>query len=278
MSRELLFQLIYGLSVVIATVLLGLLIRRLLRYQRNRLLNKHRRANAEGQIETQFVMIERLVLPVVFFLGLTAFFLMFDRLRSVGATFLASAGIYGIVVGFAARSTLSNMIAGVMLAFSQPIRVGDVIMIDNEYGRIEDITLMYTYLRVWDNRRLVIPNEVMSNEKIVNYSIRDKRIWSRINVYLDYSVDFEQVKEVLLEIARNSPYIDGEDEPGVWLMELGERTLELWIAAWAKDPVDAWMLRCDIREKALVELKKRGIPLPRLRLHFEERIEPNFDT
>jgi len=278
MAREDILQLIYGIAVFVITILLGFLIRRFLKYQRNRLLKKHKGSDVEEQIQTQFVMIERLVLPIVFFLGVTVFFMLFKRLRGVGATFLASAGIYGIVVGFAARSTLSNMIAGIMLAFSQPVRVGDVIMIDKEYGRIEDITLMYTYLRVWDNRRLVIPNEVMSNEKIVNYSIRDKRIWARINVYLDYSVNFEQVKAVLLDIARNSPYIDGEDEPGVWLMELGDRTLELWVAAWAKDPVDAWMLRCDIREKALIELKKRGIPLPRFRLQFEERIETKFDA
>jgi small-conductance mechanosensitive channel len=165
------------------------------------------------------------------------------------------------------------MVAGIMLAFSQPVRVGDVIMMSGEYGRIEDITLMYTYLRVWDNRRLVIPNEVMANEKIVNYSIRDKRIWAKISVYLDYSVDFQQVKKILLDIAETSPYMDGTDAPGVWLMELGERTLEIWIAAWAKDPLDAWMLRCDIRERALKEFRKRNIPLPRFRMQFEGQEE-----
>jgi small-conductance mechanosensitive channel len=189
----------------------------------------------------------------------------------VGATFLASAGVYGLVVGFAARSTLSNMVAGIMLAFSQPVRVGDVIMMNNEYGRIEDITLMYTYLRVWDNRRLVIPNEVMANEKIINYSIRDKRIWAKIGIYLDYSVDFKQVKKLLLETAQNSPFIDGTDPPDVWLMGLGERTLEIWVAAWAKNPVEAWMLRCDIREKTLKKFKELDIPLPRFRLQFEDQ-------
>jgi len=269
MGREHLLQLVYGFAVIAATVLLALLSKRILRYQRKRLVQKNRRAQAEEQIQTQFMMIERLVLPVIFFLGLTVFFLMFNRLRSIGATLLASAGIYGIVVGFAARSTLSNVVAGIMLAFSQPIRVGDVVMMGKEYGRIEDITLMYTYVRVWDNRRLVIPNEVMANEKIINYSIRDKRIWAQIGIHLDYSVDFIEVKELLLDIAQNSPYIDDADPPDVWLMDLGERTLELWVAAWAKDPVDAWMLKCDIREKALREFKKRSIPLPRFRLQLE---------
>ena len=269
MEREHLLQLIYGVTIIALTALAGFLIRRILRYQRNRLLRKHKGDQVEEQIQTQFIMVERLVLPIVFFIGLAVFFMFFERLRSLGATFLASAGIYGIVVGFAARSTLSNMIAGIMLAFAQPIRVGDVVMMGKEYGRIEDITLMYTYLRTWDNRRLVIPNEVMSNEKIINYSIRDKRIWAKINVYLDYSVDFEEVKKVLLDIAKNSPYLDGSDAPEVWLMELGERTLELWVAAWTKDPVDAWMLRCEIREKALQEFKARNIPLPRFRLQFE---------
>ena len=278
MKSEDLWQLVYGLIVIAVTALLGISIRKFLRYQRNRLMKKHEGTQVKEQIETQFIMIERLVLPIVLFLGLTIFFLLFERLRSIGATFLASAGIYGIVVGFAARSTLSNLIAGVMLAFSQPIRVGDIVMMDNEYGRIEDITLMYTYLRVWDNRRLVIPNEVMSNEKIINYSIRDKRIWAKIGIYLDYSVDFEEVRELILDIAQNSPYIDGADPPNVWLMDLGKQTLEFWVAAWAKDPVDAWMLRCDIRENALREFKARNIPLPRFRLQFEEREESNLDT
>jgi small conductance mechanosensitive channel len=271
---ERIWQIVYGLIVVIVTVLVGLLTRKALRYQRNRLLKKHQGSEVEEQIETQFIIIERLVLPVIFFIGLIIFFMLFERLRSLGATFLASAGVTGIVIGFAARSTLSNVIAGIMLAFSQPIRVGDVIMMGQEYGRIEDITLMYTYLRVWDNRRLVIPNEVMANEKITNYSIRDKRIWAKIGIYLDYSIDYEQVRKILLDIAQNSPYIDGADPPSVWLMELGERTLELWVAAWAKDPVDAWMLRCDIREKALQEFREKGIPLPRFRLHFEGQENP----
>lgn len=269
MERNHLLQLTYAFIIIAATVLLGFLIRRILRYQKNRLLKKHRGSKVEEQIETQFLMIERLVLPIVFFIGLITFFMLFKRLRSLGATFLASAGVTGIVIGFAARSTLSNLIAGIMLAFSQPVRVVDVIMMNTEYGRIEDITLMYTYLRIWDNRRLVIPNEVMANEKIVNYSIRDKRVWAKVGMYLDYSADFEQVRKVLLDVAQNSPYLDGTDTPDVWLMELGERTLELWVAAWAKDPVDAWMLRCDIREKALKEFKERNIPLPRFRLQFD---------
>ncbi|MFQ6041210.1 MAG: hypothetical protein ACE5PV_10170 [Candidatus Poribacteria bacterium] len=84
------------------------------------------------------------------------------------------------------------------------------------------------------------------------------------------------MKKVLLDIAQNSRYLDGEDEPGVWLMELGDRTLELWVAAWAKDPVDAWMLKCEIREKALREFKARNIPLPRFRLQFEG--QKKFDS
>jgi small-conductance mechanosensitive channel len=260
--------LIYGFAVIVATFILGILIRRFLKHQRNRLKRKH--DQSAEQIETQFIIIERLVIPIVVFLGITAFFMIFERLRGVGATFLASAGVYGLVVGFAAKSTLSNMVAGIMLAFSQPIRVGDVVMMNKEYGRIEDITLMYTYLRVWDNRRLVIPNEIMSNEKIINYSIRDERIWAKIGIYLDYSTDFGHVKKLLMEIAQNSPYIDSEDPPDVWLMDLGKQTLEIWVAAWAKDPVDAWMLRCDIREKTLKKFKELNIPLPRFRLQLED--------
>ena len=143
---------------------------------------------------------------------------------------------------------------------------------------------MYTYLRVWDNRRLVIPNEILANEKIVNYSIRDERIWARVNIYLDYSIDVDEVREILVKLVKESPYLDGKDEPQLWLMELGERHLEFWLAAWAKTPIDAWMLRCDMREGALKEFKARGLPMPRFRLqsmqppqHLDDEIDVRAD-
>ncbi|MFQ6041209.1 MAG: hypothetical protein ACE5PV_10165 [Candidatus Poribacteria bacterium] len=103
MEREHLLQLIYGVTIIALTVLAGFLIRKILRYQKNRLLRKHKGNQIEEQIETQFIMIERLVLPIVLFIGLAVLFMFFKRLRGLGATFLASAGIYGIVVGFAAK-------------------------------------------------------------------------------------------------------------------------------------------------------------------------------
>jgi small-conductance mechanosensitive channel len=189
----------------------------------------------------------------------------FPSLQRVGITFLASAGVTGVIVGLAARSTLANAFSAVTLCFSRPVKVGDTVSMGEEYGTIEDIGLMYTVFRTWDHRRLMIPNEIMTDREITNHSILDHKLWAKVSIYLDYTADLDVARRILLEVAAQSPYRLPEEEPKVWFMKMGEDSILLWVAAVAADPPTAWDLKCDIREKVLARFRQEGVPLPRRR-------------
>ena len=258
-----------ALAVALATVLLAGLVKRLVRRQEARVQRITRDEEKTRRIHTQFVMIRRIFIPLIYFIGTIVVLMQFPALRRLGTTFLASAGVAGIVVGMAARSTLANAVAGIMLCFSRPVRVGDTVAIGNEYGTIEEVGLMYTTFKTWDNRRVMIPNEVMADKEIINYSIRDQKIWAKVPIHLDYSADVEKARAILIEIIKNSESWNGQDEPVVWFMELGEQTLTLWAAAWADSPSGAWKLKCDILDNALVRFREEGIALPRRRYQYD---------
>jgi small-conductance mechanosensitive channel len=129
--------------------------------------------------------------------------------------------------------------------------------------------LFKTILRVWDNRRVVIPNEVMVSREVVNYSLRDQSIWTKVPIKLDYSADVKRAGEILVDIAKKSRNWNGREEPVVWFMELGDQSITLWVAAWADDPMKAWGLYCDILDNALREFRDEGIPGPRQRFKLD---------
>ena len=217
-----------------------------------------------------------LAVLVVFLVGGAVTAMQFEISREIGVTFLASAGVAGVVIGIAARSTLANAFAGLMLMLSRPVRIGDTVVIDGERGTIEDMTLMYTAFRTWDNRRMMIPNDLMSDKHIINYSIRDTRIWAKVPIHLDYTADLTRAEEILLEIARDSEHRSKgpESEPVVWPMGMDSQGVVLWVAAWADNPDEEWGLKCEIVRKALAKFREERIPLPRQRY---ERIEPDKD-
>ncbi|UCF81504.1 MAG: mechanosensitive ion channel [Acidobacteriota bacterium] len=221
------------------------------------------------RIHTPYVLIRRIAVPLIGIVGTLLVLLQFETFQRISLSILASAGIAGVVVGLAARSLLANAVAGVTLAFSQPIRIGDTVKMGDEWGTIEDIGLFHTIFLVWDHRRMVIPNEVLAGREIVNYSLRDQKIWTKVPIYLDYDADVKKAREILIEVAKESKNWNGKDEPEVWFMELGEQTICLWIAAWADDPDKAWRLGCDILDNALRRFQEEGIPLPRRRFQLD---------
>lgn len=258
-------------AIVAAVITIGLatIAKRLVRRKELWTLQDETDEEKIRRIRTPFLMIRRVVVPLIYFAGTIIILMQFEAFRRLGTTFLASAGVAGIVVGMAARSTLANAVAGIMLCFSQPVRVGDTVTIGNEYGTIEEIGLMYTTFKTWDSRRVMIPNEIMADKEVVNYTIQDNKIWAKVPIHLDYSADVRKARVVLVGIVKKSPHWNGQGEPVVWFMELGEQTITLWVAAWADDPAKAWGLKCDILDNALVRFKEEGVALPRRRYQYE---------
>ncbi|MFP4646801.1 MAG: mechanosensitive ion channel family protein [Candidatus Acetothermia bacterium] len=206
---------------------------------------------------------------LVWLAGVIVLLSQFPVARNLGVGLFASAGVVGLVLGLAAQNTLSNMIAGVVLSFSQPLRLGDAVIMEDDFGYVEEITLMQTFIRTWDNRRIIVPNDVLSNRIVQNWSIKDPKLLAATIVYLDYGVDLEKIREWIKEAVRESDYWNGEGEPGVQVMDFTEKTIKVRALAWADDPPSAWNLRCEVREKLIKHFREEGLEFPKFRVEME---------
>jgi small-conductance mechanosensitive channel len=202
---------------------------------------------------------------VVGIIALATMLMTLPKVRQLGTTILASAGIIGIVVGMAAQRTISTFIAGLQIAFTQPIRVDDVVIVENEWGRIEEITLTYVVVKIWDLRRLIVPITYFIEKPFQNWTRVTADILGTIFIYVDYTVPIDNVREELGRIVKNSDLWDGK----VCVLQVtntSERTVELRALISAADASAAWSLRCEVREK-LVDFIQKNYPqaLPKLR-------------
>ena len=224
----------------------------------------------QRQHDAPYLLIRRTAVPVIVFVGTLLALMQFETFQRIGLTILASAGLISLVIGLAARDALANTMAGVMLCFSRSIRVGNTVKIGDEYGTIEDIGLLHTRFLAWDNRRVVIPNEVLSKKEVVNYTLGEQKICAKVPIHLDYAADIKKARSILIDVVKQSRNWNGRDEPNIWFMELGEQTITIWVAAWADDPDKAWGLRCDILDNALDRFRQEGIALPRRHYQHED--------
>ena len=222
------------------------------------------------KIHTQLRVLRRIVFVVVGILALGTMLMTFEKIRQLGTTILASAGIIGIVVGMAAQRTIGTFIAGLQIAFTQPIRVDDVVIVENEWGRIEEITLTYVVVRIWDLRRLIVPITYFIEKPFQNWTRTTADILGSVFLYVDYTVPVEGIREELQRILDKSQHWDRK----VCVLQVtntSERTIELRALMSAVDASTAWTLRCEVREK-LVGFVQKNYPeaLPRVRAELEK--------
>ena len=222
------------------------------------------------KIHTQFKVLKRIVIIVVGILAFGTMLMTFDRVQQLGTTILASAGVVGIVVGMAAQRTIATFIAGLQIAITQPIRIDDVVIVENEWGRIEEITLTYIVVKIWDLRRLIVPITYFIESPFQNWTRTSANILGTVFVYADYTVPIDAVREELHNILKKSDHWDSK----VCVLQVtntSDRTMELRALMSAADASTAWTLRCEVREK-LIEFIKREYPqaLPRMRAELHQ--------
>lgn len=224
------------------------------------------------KIATQMGIVRKIIVFVITILAIAAVLMNFENFRQVGTSLLASAGVAGLVIGFAAQRTIANVLAGFQIALSQPIRIDDVVIVENEWGRIEEITLTYVVVRIWDLRRLIVPISYFIEKPFENWTRSSADMLGTVFIYLDYTVPIDEIRTYLGEILKESEYWDGK----VWRLhttESGERTIELRALMSAASSGDAWELRCEIREK-LIGYVQKNYPeaLPRLRSEINGKL------
>ena len=217
------------------------------------------------KIRTQLNVLRRIVIIVVSILALATMLMTFPKVRQLGTTILASAGVIGIVIGMAAQRTIGTFIAGIQIAITQPIRVDDVVIVENEWGRIEEITLTYVVVRIWDLRRLIIPITYFIEKPFQNWTRTTADILGTVYIYVDYTVGVDVVRQQLQKILNETQLWDKK----VCVLQVTnttERTMELRALLSAADASTAWSLRCYVREK-LIEFIREKYPhvLPKLR-------------
>ena len=222
------------------------------------------------KIVTQVRILRQIATAVILILAVGLVLLQYEPFRRFGTGILASAGIVGIVVGIAAQSTLSDLIAGIQIAITQPIRVDDVVIVEGEFGWIEEITLTYVVVRVWDRRRIVMPITHFVNQPFQNWTRTSSDLIGSVFLHVDHRTPVDAVRSQLQDIAKASPHWDGE-VCYLHVTDATEHTIELRAIASARDASTLWELRCEIREQLIRFLQaEHPRSLPRIRARLED--------
>jgi small-conductance mechanosensitive channel len=225
------------------------------------------------RVFTQLRVLRRTASVVVVIIAAAAMLMTFPRARELGGSLLASAGLAGIAVGFAARPVLQNLIAGVQIALTQPIRIDDVVLIEGEFGWIEEIGTTYVVVRVWDRRRLVVPLNYFIENIFQNWTRTTADLLGAVFIYVDYTAPIEPLRAELGRVLEGNPLWDGK-VAGVQVVDATEQTLKVRVLVGARDAPSAWDLRCTVRER-LVTFLQENYPaaLPRVRAVVERSRE-----
>ena len=175
----------------------------------------------------------------------------FANMEGFGKTLVTSAGIAGVVIGIAAQPILGNIIAGVQVAVTQPVRIGDSVIMDGNFSTVEDLRYTYAVLKTWDERRLIVPMRELITEKVENWSHTEVHQTCPVFLYIDYGADINAIRQQFISVVKDNELWDNKTEPEIFVVEVTEKTIQLRGAVSAVGPVEAWTLACEIREQML---------------------------
>jgi small-conductance mechanosensitive channel len=199
---------------------------------------------------TRLRLVRRLIFAVIVLIGCALAAAQFPSVKQLATGILASSAVLGLVVGFAARQTLANAIAGILLAITQPIRIGDLVTFEEQTGEVEDVKLTYTYIRLDDGRRLVVPNERLAQSSIENHTILDPRVQVEVSVWLPADADLDQAIELIS---------DEEERIGATVAEVAKEGVRLSATTWATTPAERARVAAELRRRWLRLLREHGL-------------------
>ena len=281
---------LFSLSPIVPTVggkifssilgfLVGLTLTFIAVYLVNLLLTRyiHELSVREPKLTTLYIFLRRVLVGVTAFIGVTiVVFTVFPTLAGLVTSLLIAGGFISIILGLAAQSSLSNLISGMLIATSQPFRINDAVMFRNDYCVVEDIKLMHTVLRTWDNRRLIVPNSIFQSEVIINYSIGDPTMLIPLTVQVSYESNLEKAMSLMVEVAKKHPdFLPTPGLPKAMVMEFADSGITLRLLSRAKDQPTAFMMARDLLLQIKKEFDANGIeiPYPRRFLVLDKKIE-----
>ena len=227
---------------------------------------------------TQVRLLRRVGSTIIVVIAVAAMLMTFPGVRRIGEGLFASAGIAAIIAGIAARPTLSNLIAGIQLAMTEPIRIDDVVIVEGEWGRIEEIGSTYVVVRIWDLRRLIVPLSHFIEQPFQNWTRQTADLIGSVYLYTDYRVPVAAVREELQRILESTDLWDGKVQD-LQVTDATERTLELRAIMSARNSSSTWDLRCLVRERLIAFLNEHypdSLPHARAELSLANGSQPAF--
>jgi len=257
--------------IAIGTILIALIISKILRSLINRFI---RLSSTKLKVDpTQFNFLKNAVTFIIFLVAFIFIFYSIPVLKSFGITLFAGAGIIAAIIAFASQQAFANIISGIFIVIFKPLRVNDIVDIGNlPKGRVEDITLRHTVIRNYENRRMIIPNSVVSSEIITNSSIVDEHICNFIDMGISYDSDVDRAMEIMKNEAVKHPnYIDNRsaeqkkenvDAVIVRLMGFGDSSVNLRAFVWSKDHVSGFQMKTDLFKSIKEQFDKNNIEIP----------------
>lgn len=222
------------------------------------------------KVYTQYNILEKILIIIIGVIATAVTLMLFEGVRNVGVSLFASAGLAGLIIGLSAQKALGTILAGLQIAVTQPIRMDDVVIVENEWGWIEEINLTYVVVRIWDKRRLVVPSTYFLERPFQNWTRTSADILGTVFIYTDYTIPFEPLRQELTRLLKASPHWDGKVNV-LQVTDAKEHTLEIRALMSAETSPKAWDLRVFVREK-LIEFIQKEYPqcLPRTRVVMEE--------
>jgi small-conductance mechanosensitive channel len=240
---------ITALATVVVALLLARLVDRTMSRRAAKLAATVTGRELSATADTRLRLVRRLVSVTIIVIGVALALAQFAAVKRVATGVLASSAVIGIVVGFAARQTLANVVAGILLAITQPIRVGDLVTFQDETGTVEDVRLTYTYVRTGDDRRLIIPNEQLASSTIVNHTIVDPRV--RVEVVLWIPVDADPMRAIAA--------LEEEPEVDVSIADMEKDGIRLTVGTWAPSAGERAQVAAGVRLRCIERLQQASI-------------------
>lgn len=232
----------------------------------------------ERKIRTQMQFIRKFVVSLIVLITIALVLLSFESMRKIGTGLLTGVGVGGIIIGFAAQKSLGNLLAGFQIAFTQPIRIDDVVIVEGEWGRVEEITLTYVVINIWDQRRLILPITYFIEKPFQNWTRVSAQLLGTVFLYLDYTIPIPPLREELTRLLTAHPFWDKRVNV-VQVTDNKEQTLEIRFLMSARNSSQAFDLRCHVREE-MIAFIKANYPdsLPKTRLEFNGTNDQKSDT
>jgi len=265
------YELLNNAVWVAFIVLVAFILLKVLRAILNRFIN---RASEDLKVDpTQYKFLKNGLGFVIYISATVIIFMSFDSLRDIGLTLFAGAGIFAAIVGFASQAAFSNIVSGLFIVFFKPFRVGDIVKISNLYmGTIEDITLRHTVIKDFENKRLIIPNSVISSETIHNFNIIDEKVCNHVFYGISYDSDIDKAIDIIRSEAMAHPNYrdcrtkeeikDGIEPVIIRLINFGDSSVNLRAQVWSDDPATGFVLKCDINKSIKERFDREGIEIP----------------